>query len=204
MYAHYEKLLPNLDEYIWSDYLFPKQTSIADTPPNIYENAIAMMSTGVFYSASFTHILRSAFKLEPDIAFGYSMGECSSMWYSLGVWSADETKEFQKSPIFKNRFAGNLELLAEHWQVSSEEAKANWISLVLLAPKKDVENLVSAKEHVYLTFVNTEKEVVISGDKKECLAIAEKLNCQAIPIPFQNIIHHDFCQEGRRRSFENA
>ena len=195
LYTHFGKMLPNLDEYIWSDYLFPKQVNASDTPPNIYENAIAMMSTGVFYSAGFTHILRSVFKLNPDIAFGYSMGECSSMWYSLGVWNANETHEFQNSPIFKNRFAGNLELLAEHWGVSSQEAKDSWISLVLLAPKKDVERLIVGKQKVYLTFVNSATEVVISGDKIVCQAIAEELKCQAIPIPFQNVIHHNFCKK---------
>ncbi len=193
LHMHFEKTLPNLDDYIWSDYLYPKQTKATDTPPNIYENAIAMMSTGVFYSATFTHLLRSVFNLEPEIAFGYSMGECSSMWYSLGIWSAEETREFQDSPIFKNRFAGNLELLAEHWKVSSEEAKANWISLVLLAPEEDVKGLINDENHVYLSFINSEKEVVISGDKNACFAIADKLKCQSIPIPFQNIIHHDFC-----------
>ena len=197
LYAHFEKMLPNLNDYIWPDYLFPKQTSASETPPNIYENAIAMMSVGVFYSASFTHILRSFFKVEPDIAFGYSMGECSSMWYSLGVWGADETKEFQESPIFKNRFAGNLELLSEHWNVPSKEAIERWISLVLLAHREDVEKLVNKEKQVYLTFVNTEKEVVISGDKNTCLNIAEKLNCRYVPIPFQNIIHHDFCKNER-------
>jgi len=194
LYDHFEKILPNLDDYIWSEYLFPKQTSVTDTPPNIYENAIAMMSVGVFYSASFTHILQSFFKMNPDIAFGYSMGECSSMWYSLGVWGAGETKEFQESPIFKNRFAGNLELLADHWGITSKEAREQWVSLVLLASKEEAESLVDKEKQVYLTFVNTEKEVVISGDKNACLAIAKQLNCQFIHIPFQNIIHHDFCK----------
>ncbi len=195
LYSHFEKILPNLDEFIWPDYLFPKQKSSLEIVPNIYENAIAMMSVGVFYSASFTHILRSFFKLNPNIAFGYSMGECSSMWYSFGVWSAEEAKEFQDSPIFKNRFAGNLELLAEHWRITIEEAKERWISLVLLAPKERVKSLVDKESQVYLTFINTENEVVISGDKKACLAIAEQLNCQSVTIPFQNVIHHDFCKK---------
>ena len=195
LYAHFEKMLPNLNDFIWPDYLFPKQKSSLEIAPNIYENAIAMMSVGVFYSASFTHILRSFFKLNPDIAFGYSMGECSSMWYSLGVWSAEEAKEFQDSPIFKNRFAGNLELLAEHWGISTKEAKERWISLVLLAPKEKVKALVDKEKQVYLTFVNTENEVVISGDKAACVAIAEQLNCRSITIPFQNVIHHDFCKK---------
>ncbi|HHH49795.1 MAG TPA: PfaB family protein, partial [Saprospiraceae bacterium] len=188
LYAHFEKQLPNLDDYISPNYLYPKKINKNDSSPNIYNNAIAMMSVGVFYSASFTHIMREYFNLRPNIAFGYSMGECSSMWYSLGIWSADETEEFQQSPIFKNRFAGNLELLAEHWGLSSKEAKAQWISLVLLAPKEKVAQLVEEKEKVFLTFVNTENEVIISGDRQNCLAIAEELKCHNITIPFQNII----------------
>jgi len=195
LYPHFEKTLPNLDEYIWSDYLFPKKINAADKDPNIYNNAIAMMSTGVFYSAAFTHILQEVFGVKPEMAFGYSMGECSSMWYALGVWSSNEAREFQDSPIFKNRFAGNLELLAETWGISSEEAKERWVSLVLLAPRAKVEELIKGKDKVYLTFVNTENEVVISGDKTTCLAIAEELKCQTVTIPFQNVIHHDFCKK---------
>ncbi|MCB9291355.1 MAG: PfaB family protein [Lewinellaceae bacterium] len=197
LFPHFEKMLPGLDEYIWPDYLFPKKIRSGESPKNIYQDAIAMMSIGVFFSTAYTHILRAFFRIEPEVAFGYSMGECSSMWYSLGIWSADETKEFQESPIFKNRFAGNLELLAEHWGITTEEAKNRWVSLVLLAPREEVERLVKEKDKAFLTFINTENEVVISGDKDACRAIAEQLNCQTIPIPFQNIIHHDFCEKER-------
>jgi PfaB family protein len=193
--TRYQQLMSNLDEYIWSDYLFPKLQNASDTPPNIYENAIAMMSSGVYYSVNFTHLLRSVFKVEPDIAMGYSMGECSSMWYSLNVWKSGEAGEFQESPIFKSRFAGDLELLAEHWGITSAEAKERWVSLVLLAPKSEVEKLVAKEDKVYLTFINTDNEVVISGDKIACLAIAKKLACQTVAIPFQNVIHHDFCRK---------
>ncbi|MEM7103028.1 MAG: PfaB family protein [Bacteroidota bacterium] len=197
LYPHLAEKVDHLDEYICSDYLFPKQLTTSAEAPNIYEDTIAMMAAGVFYSVCFTHVIRSLFKLEPDLAFGYSMGECSSMWYSLGVWGADEAREFQNSPIFKNQFAGNLELLANHWNITVEEAKERWISLVLLAPKEAVEAFVDNQEQVYLTFINTENEVIISGDKTACLAIAELLNCPVIEIPFQNIIHHDFCDAAR-------
>ena len=126
-----------------------------------------MMSVGVFYSVIFTEILRDHFKLMPEIVFGYSMGECSSMWYALGVWHPGGTEKFRKSPIFKNRFAGNLELLAEHWGVDSETAKEKWVSIVLLAQREKVEALIQGKEKVFLTFINTDKEVVISGDKED-------------------------------------
>jgi len=191
--TRYENRVENIDQFINGDYLYPKLKSADEAIPNIHTNSIAMMSAGVFYSAIFTEILRDQFKLTPEIAFGYSMGECSSMWYALGVWHPRGAEKFRKSPIFKNRFAGDLELLAEHWGVSSETAKEKWISILLLAPQQKVEALIEGKEKVFLTFINTDEEVIISGDKETCLQIAAELNCPSIPIPFQNVIHHDFC-----------
>lgn len=197
LYEHFERILPNLERYVWPDYLYPRKIKAGDPAKNIYDDAVAMMSVGVFYAAAFTHVLREYFRLEPDIAFGYSMGECSSMWYALGVWGPDEAREFQESPIFQNRFAGDLELLAQHWGISTDEAKERWESLVLLAPREKVQALVESRKRVHLTFVNTDEEVVISGDKDACRAIAEELGCPVVRIPFQNVIHHDFCSQER-------
>ncbi len=191
--SHYENLVGDIDQFVHGDYLYPKSKSHHQETPNIYDNSIAMMSSGVFFSAIFTDILRKHFKLQPDIAFGYSMGECSSMWYSLGVWHPNGAEKFRKSEIFKNRFAGNLDLLAEHWNIDSDTAKEKWISLILLAPKDQVEALISEHDQVFLTFINTKDEVIISGDKETCLKIATQLDCHSIPVPFQNVIHHDFC-----------
>ncbi|MEM9820063.1 MAG: PfaB family protein, partial [Bacteroidota bacterium] len=194
LYAHYEQLSPSMDEFIFSHYLYPKTLRQDDPKPSIHHDAIAMMSTGVFFSATYTHLLRHYFKVEPDMAFGYSMGECSSMWYALGIWASGEAKEFQQSPIFKHRFSGDLDLLADHWRISSEEAQQRWQSLIVLAPLAKVETLVDKEALVYLTFINTDNEVIISGDKVACQRIVEQLQCNVVEVPFQNIIHHDFCQ----------
>ncbi|MEO0338051.1 MAG: PfaB family protein [Bacteroidota bacterium] len=195
--SRYETLVGNLDRFVNEDYLYPKQKSAAEKAPNIYQDSIAMMSAGVFYATMFTAILRDYFQLKPDIAFGYSMGECSSMWYASGVWHPNGADKFRTSPIFKSRFAGDLELLAEHWGVSSEVAKEKWASLVLLAPLEQVQQLIKGKERVFLTFINTEEEIIISGDKEACLEIAKALNCHHFTIPFQNIIHQSFCIKDR-------
>ncbi len=194
LFPHFESMDLSLDKMLWTEYLYPETQNQAATTPDIYENAIAMMSVGVFFAACFSHMLRQYFKLEPDLAFGYSMGECSSMWYALNVWNPKESKEFQVSPIFKSKFAGDLSTLAEHWGVSIEAAKARWVSLVLLAPRASVVAAVAKKEKVYLSFVNTENEVIISGDRMACFAIATELDCQHIEVPFQNVIHHEFCR----------
>jgi len=181
-------------KYIAPDYLYPKKKSKYEPDPNLYENAITMMSAGVFFSTMWTHILTQYFGLKPNLAAGYSMGECSSMYYANQVWGTAHTHIFRNSPIFKNRFAGDLNLLAEHWNISPTEAKEKWVGLVLLASKIEVEKLVAEHENVYLTFINTDNEVVISGDKTTCYQIAKRVNCQTMEIPFQNIIHHEFCR----------
>ena len=117
-----------------------------------------MMSAGVLYATLYTHILREYFGVKPKAAMGYSMGECSSMWYAFGIWNAVEgTKVFRNSPIFKNKFSGDLELLAEEWNISTEEAKARWQSWILLESKEKVEAQISAFDKVSITFVNSKK-----------------------------------------------
>ncbi len=191
---HYENLAKSIDEFLWSDYLYPRSVSKDEFHKPIQSDAIAMMSVGVFFSTVYTHILRSHFNIHSKTAFGYSMGECSSMWYSLGIWNHKNAKIFQNSPIFQNRFSGNLELLAKEWNITSEEAKKRWVSLVLLANRNKVEPLLKGKEKVYLSFINTDKEVIISGDRETCYAIAKQLGCNHVEMPFQNVIHHDFCK----------
>ena len=202
LYEEFGDLKPTLDTYVQSDYLYPKTITKNEPVPVIQNDAIAMMSSGVFFSAAYNWFLRDTLELTPSMAFGYSMGECSSMWYSNKIWEASETDNFRNSPIFKNRFAGNLELLAEHWNVSTEEAKARWTSLVILAPKEKVIELLDDYANVYLTFINTDHEVIISGDKKDCTAIASKLGAETVTLPFQNIIHHDFCRKEEKGLLE--
>lgn len=194
LHTHFEQKVPNMSEFVGTKYLYPK-TQTADTAtPNIHKDAIAMMSAGVFSSAIYTHILRSYFKLEPEIAFGYSMGESASMWYSLDVWSPTRTSIFRNSSLFQTEFSGELNLLAKVWNTSSKEAQNRWISLILLAPRTKVEALVARYDTAYVSFINTNNEVIISGDKEICQSIVSQLNCHSVEVPFKNIIHHDFCK----------
>ena len=194
LHKDYEKQLPALDNFIWSDYLYPKKVNRNDPSPTIQDNAIAMMSVGVFHSAVYTHIIKELFECKPNIAFGYSMGECSSMWYSLGIWDANNSTHFQSSSIFQNKFAGELTSLADYWNISSAEAQDKWISLILFANRATVEDTVKSYPDVFLSFINTDTEVIISGDKTTCYAIATQLNCRTLALPFQNVIHHEFCR----------
>ena len=192
----FEHQIPNLKDFFGLDYLFPKKQDSSTQSLDIQSDAISMMSAGVLYATLYTHILREYFGLKPKAAMGYSMGECSSMWYALGIWNPSEgTKVFRNSPIFKNRFSGDLELLAEEWNISSKEAKAKWQSWILLERKEKVEAHLSKFEKVSITFINSKKELIISGDKSQCELLIAELNCASVLVPFQNIIHNEFCKK---------
>ena len=194
--SDFENRIPNLKVFFGLDYLFPKKQDSATPSLNIQGDAISMMSAGVLYSTLYTHILREYFGVKPKAAMGYSMGECSSMWYAFDIWNPGEgTKIFRNSPIFKNKFSGDLELLAEEWNISTEEAKARWQSWILLESKEKVEAQISNYDKVSITFINSKKELIISGDKSQCETLIAALNCASVLVPFQNIIHNEFCKK---------
>lgn len=196
LHTHFTTYLqsPHLDTFLASHLLYPKTKSKTEALPNIQEHTIDMMSSGVFFASAYTHILRNYLGLEPDSAFGYSMGECSSMWYALGLWSPRHTAIFRNSPIFQSEFAGQLNLLAKYWGISPKEAQKRWGSWIVLKSKEEVLPLIKQHKTAFLTFVNTDREVIISGDKAVCTQIVKTLGTRAIKVPFQNIIHHDFCK----------
>jgi PfaB family protein len=194
LHTHFEGKLADIADFVGTDYLHPKLQQQQQKAPNIHQDAVSMMCAGVFSSAIYTHLLKDVFGLQPDLAFGYSMGESAGMWYSFDVWSPDNTAIFRNSDLFASKLSGDLELLADTWNISTEEAKARWISLVLLADRGEVERLVAQEEFCYLSFVNTPSEVIISGDKAACSRVVQQLNCAAVEVPFQNVIHHDFCK----------
>jgi PfaB family protein len=194
LHQHFERKLEDMASFAGSHYLHPQLQAAQEAAPNIHQESVPMMCAGVFSSAIYTHLFRDVFGLQPDLAFGYSMGESAGMWYSLEVWNADNTALFRNSDLFANQLSGDLKLLADTWGISCEEAKARWISLVVLADRAKVEALVAQEECCYLSFVNTPQEVIISGDKAACHRVVQALQCAAVAVPFQNIIHHDFCQ----------
>ena len=127
---------------------------------------------------------------------GYSMGETSTMWYAMGVWKADRVMEYvHDSPIFQRRLSGKMETLAEHWRMPWEEAKKRWTTLVLMTSREKLEAKIGGFDKVYLSFVNTPNEVIVSGDRTQCKALAKVLECASMEIDLNNIAHHDFVRK---------
>lgn len=160
---------------------------------DIVMNLKDLGKTDTTYSSICAHVMTDVFKVKPDVAFGYSMGE-ANMMTALDVWQNPTELEdrFKASDIFKNKLYGNLKTVKRYWAVAeNENAEHLWGTFTLKASKEQVETCLTEHkiEKVYLTLINTDDNVVIAGNPFACLTLVQKLNCRAIPMGFVPAIH---------------
>jgi len=169
-------------------------------------NALAMMAAGCTFSAVYTSVLQDYLQVKADSAMGCSMGETSAMWYSQKIWDAHQADEkFLEAPLFREHVGGEMKLLAKQWGLRPEEARKSWISSLIKLPEgidgydsladwfyKEVEK---KEDRVFLTFIHTDTEIIISGHIKDINRILKKANLTAVSIKINNVVHHEFCRE---------
>ena len=203
----YENMSPYSDimnEMSGNDLIYPKsmtrfsETEFKEKSQKLFNSPSVMFESGVMSSVLYTDIARESFKIRPDQALGYSMGEVS-MLVALGVWENIGTfrKKLFKSELFKSRLAGSMENVIEAWNINPDEAKNKklWYSYKLhaapanvkLALKKD--RKIARGKEAYLIFVNTPEEVIIAGHDKSCRRIISELGCQYSEVPVSDIVH---------------
>ncbi len=168
-------------------------------------NALPMMASGCTYAAAYTRILQEYLKVKGDSVMGCSMGETSAMWYSQGVWDAHLADEkFLEAPLFKEWVGGDMKLLAKHWNMSEKEARNNWLSSLIRLPQGMIgyktlaewyEGELSDEKRVFLTFVHTDTEIIISGHQDDLNGILDRYGIRAVSMKINNVVHHDFCNE---------
>jgi PfaB family protein len=174
-----QKLTPNLKNQLQNE---------------LNNNPTQMISSGVCFSYLFTVILRDIFKIEPDVAFGYSLGE-NSMMFALGIWTqADAMRtSLETSPLFYSRVSGPQNAIREFWKMPAEsEEKTDssiWANFVLMAPFDKVNAVIRNEDHVYITHINTPRQVVIGGEKGACQRVADTLKCMHLQAPYHHAIH---------------
>ena len=153
-----------------------------------------MISSGVCFSYLFTVILRDIFKVKPDAAFGYSLGE-NSMMFAMGIWTqADAMRtSMEASPVFHERVSGSQNAIREFWNLSKNNGKTGdspiWANYVLMASSEKVRDAIRNENRVYITHINTPRQVVIGGDKNACKRVADTIKCMYLQTPYHHAIH---------------
>jgi len=168
------------------------QAEIDALDAQLTADAVTMLSSGSTLSVMYTLMLQEYFKLKPGCAFGYSLGE-TSMLFALRVWANGDKSEaiLNASPLFRTRLAGPRDAVREHWGIgrASVEESNLWANFVVMAPAETVLAAIANTQHVYLTHINTPRQVVIGGDPVNCQKIIDTLKAPALRAPFDHVLH---------------
>ena len=193
-----QELTPDPGTAINENTIFPQDLTpiIKEQLQNeLNNNPTKMISSGICFSFLFTVILRDILKVKPNSAFGYSLGE-NSMMFAMGLWSqADAMRtSLETSPIFHDRVSGPQNAIRDFWNMPSlkdqaEENPSIWANYVLMAPIEKVREALQEEQHVYITHINTPRQVVIGGEPDSCQRVVDSTRCMNLQAPYHHAIH---------------
>jgi len=170
-----------------------KKEQLNERQEALIEDALTTMESGLAFSIASTQILRHEFGIQPDAAFGYSLGESSMIW-ALSLWTdGDQASEISRdSELFRSRLSGPKLAVADYWSNETGEAvepPVAWHTYVLMSSAEKVQPIVDEEARVYLTIINSPKEVVIAGDPDACQRVIEKVGGHSLRAPFDHVLH---------------
>ena len=157
----------------------------------LLEDIPAMLASGTSFAVIHARLLRELLGVTPHGAFGYSLGE-SSMMFAMGGWeeSADAHAKLDTTPLFADRLRGPKHTVREQWGLGDDVPDESvWSTYVLLAPPEAVRDALTGFDRVFLTHVNTPREVVVAGAPDQCAALIEAVGCQAARAPANHVMH---------------
>lgn len=195
------RLSPNLGESLREKELYPRSREPL-TEDEIWKRELKLRKDiqsigegGMGFFVLYTMILRDIFKVVPEVALGYSLGE-PGMIASLGVWEepARMADTFRRSPIFRERLHGRLAAVRELWGTGPGNpgpGEKIWDSYTLQATPETVRNAIGRGDRAYLTIINAPNEVVIAGDPESCMRVIKRIGCKHFPLGLHLAIHCD-------------
>ncbi len=160
----------------------------------LIDNPIAMLNSGTTLSILFSFILRDIFSVHPDHCFGYSLGE-NSMIFATGVWENGDVVSdcLNELEIFKTRLSGPQNAVREYWGMEAgDEQDSNvpiWANYLLMCTPDLAAEALKEESRVYLTHINTPRQVVIGGEAQACQRVIDRLKCTHLQAPFHYALH---------------
>lgn len=201
LYDRLYALSHHMDELLNEKMLYPRSIT-ALTPTNLNEfetrltaDPMTMLISGTSLAVLYTFLLRDVFALQAANAFGYSLGEISMM-FAGNVWTAaDEVSAaLRASPLFQTRLAGPQNAVRNYWNIpvsnQQETQETVWENYLLMVSPEKVRAVLAGEPRVYLTHINTPRQVVIGGDPTACHRVIESLKCSSLKAPFNYALHN--------------
>lgn len=200
LYMRMDGLTGDLGGVLHERMLYPRglnpftREEVAAQEAQLLADPMAMLISGTTLAVMYTHILQETFGVQAKSAFGYSLGE-NSMIYAAGVWSTqgdEAAARLKDSAAFNVRLAGPQQAIREYWGIqpsSVESGGALWSNYLVMAPVDKVQETLSKEQRVYLTHINTPRQVVIGGDPQACQRVIGLLQCASLRAPFDYALH---------------
>ncbi|HEX7620443.1 MAG TPA: PfaB family protein [Anaerolineales bacterium] len=200
LYDHLSEISGDIGSLLNERQLYPRSiTTLTSDDLTAFEaqlsvDPITMLISGSCLAFLYTEVLRKVFEIHPASAFGYSLGEVS-MLFASRVWTeADGTsKSLRESPLFRTRLTGPQNAVREYWNLPTrseiDAQEALWGNYLLMTGPEKVKEALAPETHVYLTHINTPRQVVIGGDPAGCRRVIDRLKCKSLQAPFNYAIH---------------
>ena len=200
LYARIDQLTSEIGATLQDELLYPRSLqalepeSVARLESQLTGDPIAMITSGSLMAVLFTMIVRDIFKVRPAAALGYSLGEIA-MLFGTGVWTqADAIRlHLKDSPLFRSRLAGPQNAVRLAWglpQLAERPAgETLWSNYFLMSPVEKVVEALQEEPHVYLTHINTPRQVVIGGEESGCQRVLARLKGMTLKAPFDFALH---------------
>ena len=190
------EIIPDISHSLSERQIFPRIIPQHPVPSpqermdEFFNHPNELIESGISISVLHTMILKEIFQVQPQAAFGYSLGEVSMLWANK-VWgnAVKSSLDWSESPLFKNQLFGEMTTLREFWQ-DQPLGEDFWGSYILKAPIHTVQSALDKESQVFLTIINTENEVVIAGWDEACQRVINEVKCHALPMPFNASIHN--------------
>lgn len=158
---------------------------------DLVESIPAMLAIGTNTAVLATRMLRDALGIRPDGGFGYSLGE-SSMLFATDVWDAAvrDDAPLARTPLFRDRLRGPKQLIRSLWDLPGTVPDRDvWTTQVLLAEAGRVREAATGLDRVFLTHVNTPREVVVAGFPEQVRELVARLGCRSAKAPANHVMH---------------
>jgi PfaB family protein len=155
---------------------------------------LTLLESEMGFARVLTTILKDNFQIQPTAVFGYSLGEITMMC-AQGVWSdmSQNSEALHNSALFSTSLAGPMNAVCKSWGLPQPGGKNAhpelWHNYILITSTAAVRDCLQQEPRVYLTQINSVKEVMIGGDPQACQRVITALGCDAIRAPFNYAIH---------------
>ncbi|WP_434339718.1 PfaB family protein [Motilimonas cestriensis] len=145
-----------------------------------------LAQAGVGSAWLLSHLLQQL-NITPAYAFGYSLGEVS-MWAGLSLWQSPQVlgERLAKSVAFNSGITGELNAVAQHWQLAPEQ-EVHWASYSLRLPDGFTQNLVHY-DKAWLA-INHGDSGILVGDSQQCQQLLNETGVRAIKVGFVTAMH---------------